>query len=151
MVRPGCARRGQAARRKARQVFHLKGLVVFDMDVRPLFQKAHRNSDPPTSALAAEDVTSSGKRLSQCRRIVTVLVSHGIDKPVEALTFTEIACLLDWPHDHVHKRMKDCRRCGPWVVDGALYRVLVGGARTCAKRRTVCSTYYVERMNGALQ
>ena len=88
---------------------------------------------------------SSGKRLSQCRRIVTVLVSHGIDKPVEALTFTEVAALLDWPHDHVHKRMKDCRRCGPWVVDGVLYWVRVGGARICAKRRTRCSTYFVDR------
>lgn len=122
-----------------------------DTDILPLFRQAYRSSDPPTSAIAAEDVTSSGKRLSQCRSIVRALVSHGINKPVAGLTFAEIAALLDWPDDRVHKRMKDCRRCGPWVVDGALYRVLVGGARTCAKRRTVCSTYYVERMNGALQ
>lgn len=118
---------------------------MFDTDVPPLFRQAYRNSDPPISVIAAEDVTSSGKRLSQCRRIVTVLVSHGIDKPVEALTFAEIACLLDWPHDHVHKRMKDCQRCGPWPVDGVLYGVRVGGARTCTKRGTRCSTYFVSR------
>lgn len=116
-----------------------------DTDVLPLFRQAYRNSDPPTSALAAENVTSSGKRLSQCQSIVRALVSHGIDKPVEALTFAEVAALLGWPHDAVHKRMKDCRRCGPWAVDGVLYWVRVGGARTCTKRGTQCSTYFVAR------
>jgi len=116
-----------------------------DTDVLPLFRQAYRDSYPPTSAIAAEDVTSSGKRRSQCRSIVRALVSHGIDKPVEALTFAEIACLLDWPHDHIHKRMKDCQRCGPWPVDGVLYGVQVGAARTCTKRGTQCSTYYVDR------
>jgi len=116
-----------------------------DTDVLPLFRQAYRDSYPPTSAIAAEDVTSSGKRLSQCRSIVRALVSHGIDKPVAALTFAEIACLLDWPHDHIHKRMKDCQRCGPWLGDGVLYGVRVGGARTCTKRGTRCSTYFVGR------
>jgi hypothetical protein len=121
------------------------------MDVPSLFRQAYRNSDRPTSVLAAEDVMSSGKRLSQCRRIVCALVSRGIDDPARGRTFAEIAALLDWPHDHVHKRMKDCRRCGPWPVDGVLYRVRVGGDRTCTKRRTRCSTYYAERMNEVLQ
>ncbi len=116
-----------------------------DTDVLPLFRQAYRNSDPPTSALAAENVTSSGKRLSQCKHIVRALVSHGIDKPVEALTFAEVAALLGWPHDAVHKRMKDCQRCGPWPVDGVLYWVRVGGPRTCTKRGTRCSTYFVDR------
>jgi len=115
------------------------------MDVPSLFRQAYRNSDRPTSVLAAEDVTSSGKRLSQCRSIVRALVSHGINKPVAGLTFAEIAALLDWPDDRVHKRMKDCRRCGPWPVDGVLYQVRVAGARTCTKRGTQCQAYYVMR------
>jgi hypothetical protein len=116
-----------------------------DTDVLPLFSQAYRNNDLPTSATAAEDTTSCGKRFSQCESIVSALVSHDTDAPARGRTFAEIACLLGWPHDHVHKRMKDCQRCGPWSVRGALYRVRVGAPRTCRRRGTRCRTYYVER------
>lgn len=113
-------------------------------DALPLFAQAYRSTDPQTSAIAAEKVTSGGRRLSHCTEIVGVLVRQNVSDSRHALTFAEIAYLLDWPHDRAHKRMKDCQRCGPWNVNGSWYQVRCGPARTCVQRGTQCQTYYVE-------
>lgn len=90
-----------------------------------------RRSDPPTSHLAAAQVTKSGRRESLNQKILTFL--QGGD---EGLTYREIGAGLGEDHTETMRRLNDLRRAG--LVEKV-------GRRTCRINGNEMTTWAVKR------
>lgn len=97
-----------------------------------------------TSAVAALEITESGRRRGHCEQIMAHLVAGNIVTPESAVTHTELARRMGWEAAKVHKRMADCQRKGPWRIDGRPWTLRAGPARRCHIRGTLCLTYTVQ-------